>query len=132
MGYEVSALEDVPVTDLGEVEEIPADMDIRSVGEALGLDEMRGHVWYFEEGDEVGYHAHAEQEEFFFVLEGRFELTLGPPGDTETVEVGPGTFWAVEPETGRGHRCVSDDGGAVLALGAPAVEDMGKHPSEFE
>lgn len=132
MGYEVTRLEDVPVTDLSTVDAVPVDLDIRSVGESLDLSEMRGHVWYFEPGDEIGYHAHAEQEELFFVLEGRFELTLGPPDERKTVEAGPGTFWAVEPETGRGHRCVSEDGGAVLALGAPAVEDRGRDPREFE
>ena len=132
MDHEVAELSEVPITDLGEVEEVPVDLDVRSVGEALGLEELRAHVWYFEPGDEIGYHAHGTQEEVYFVVEGEFEVTLGPPDETETRTVGPGDFWAAGPETGHAHRCISDDGGTVLAIGAPAVEDMGKHPSEFE
>jgi quercetin dioxygenase-like cupin family protein len=126
--YEVVHLEDVPVTDLSEVEGVPPDLDIRPVGTALGAEEMRATVWYFEPGEEIQYHAHAEQEELFYVLEGTFSLKLGRSGEEEYVEAGPGTFWVAKPEVGHGHRNVGDEQGVVLALGAPPVDDPGLDP----
>ncbi len=131
MEYEVLDTEDVDVTDLSDVAEIPPDLDIRPVGDGLGLDEMNVTVWYFEPGEGIGYHAHSEQEELYYVLEGQFSLKLGPSGETETHEVGPGAFWAAGPETGHGHRYLGDDRGAVLAIGAPPVEDPGLDPHEL-
>ena len=126
--YEVLHLDDVPVTDLSEVEGVPPDLDIRPVGTALGAEEMRVTVWYFEPGEEIQYHAHAEQEELFYVLEGTFSLKLGESGEEEYVEAGPGTFWIARPEIGHGHRNVGDERGAVLAFGAPPVDDPGLDP----
>ena len=131
MEYEVLGTEDVEVTDLSDVAEIPPDLDIRPVGDALGLDEMNVTIWYFEPGEGIGYHAHSEQEELYYVLEGQFSLKLGPSEETETREVGPGAFWAAGPETGHGHRYLGDDRGAVLAIGAPPVEDPGLDPHEL-
>lgn len=131
MGYEVTHLEDVPVTDLAEVEDIPPDLDIRAVGDALGLDNLRATVWYFEPGEEINYHAHSEQEEVFYAIEGQFSLKLGRSGDTELREVGPGAFWVAKPKIGHGHRYIGDDRGVVLALGAPSVEDPGLDPHEL-
>ncbi len=132
MEYEVVDLGDMPLTDLSEIEEVPPDLDIKPVGKQLGLDEMRATVWYFDPGEEIQYHAHSEQEELFFVLEGEFSLKLGRSGEEEYVEAGPGTFWAAGPEIGHGHRCVGDDQGVVLALGAPPVEDPGLDPHGLE
>ena len=127
MGYEVTQLEDVPITDLAEVDGVPPDHDIRAVGDALGLENQRLSVWYFEEGDEIQYHAHAEQEEVYYVMDGEFSLKLGRSGETEYVDAGPGTFWVAKPEIGHGHRCVSDSG-TILAMGAPPVHDPGLDP----
>ena len=132
MEYEVLDLGDAPVTDLSEIDAIPPDLDVRPVGDLLGLEQMRATVWYFEPGEEVGYHAHAEQEELYYVLEGTFSLKLGRSGETEQVEVGPGTLWAAGPEVGHGHRCVGDDRGVVLSVGAPAVEDPGLDPHDLD
>ncbi len=132
MEYEVVDLDDVPITDLSEIEDVPPDLDIRPVGKQLGLDEMRATVWYFDPGEEIQYHAHSEQEELFFVLEGEFSLKLGLSGETEYVEAGPGTFWAAGPKTGHGHRYVGDEQGVVLALGAPAVDDPGLDPHSLD
>lgn len=55
-----------------------------------------------------------------------------PPDDEETVEVAPGAFWVAGPETGHGHRYLGEGRGEVLAIGAPPVEDVGRHPSAFE
>ncbi len=125
-------LEAAPVTDLSEIDAIPPDLDVRPVGDLLGLERMRATVWYFEPGEEVSYHAHAEQEELYYVLEGTFSLKLGRSGETERVEAGPGTLWAAGPEVGHGHRYVGDDRGVVLSIGAPAVEDPGLDPHELD
>jgi quercetin dioxygenase-like cupin family protein len=130
MEYNVVETDDVEVTDLSEVEEIPPDLDMQSIDSALGLEEMLCKVWHFEEGEEIGYHAHGQQEELFYVLEGEFSLKLGPSGETEFREVGPGAFWAAGPMIGHGHRCVSETG-TILALGAPNVADPGRDPHDI-
>lgn len=128
MEYNVVDTEDVSRTDLSEVEELPPDLDIRAVDEALDSQNVAMKIWYFDEGEEITYHAHSEQEELFYVLEGEFSLKLGRSGEEEFVDADEGTFWVAAPEIGHGHRCVSEDGGAVLAIGAPAVEDPGIDP----
>lgn len=120
--------DDVPLTDLSERADVPPDLDIRPVGAALGLENLHASLWYFEPGEEISYHAHGEQEEVYYVLEGEFSLKLGRSGETEVVEVGPGAFWAAGPEVGHGHRYTGDDEGVVLAIGAPGVEDPGIDP----
>lgn len=141
MGYGYAHLEDVPLVDLatdsladlqGEYKDDRRDMpearqriyemDIRPVDVALGLENMRVKVWYFDEGEEITYHAHPTQEEFYYVMDGTFSLKLGPSGEEEYVEVGPGTVFAAGPRTGHGHRCISEDG-VVLSIGAPNVDD---------
>jgi quercetin dioxygenase-like cupin family protein len=132
MDYEVLATEDVPVTDLSEIEEIPPDLDIRPVGRLMGLENLVVTLWYFEPGEEIQYHAHAEQEELYYVLQGEFSLKLGRSGETETVTVEDGAFWAAGPEIGHGHRYVGDDEGLLLAVGAPNVEDPGLDPHSLD
>lgn len=132
MEYEVVDVEDVPVTDLSEIDEVPPDLDIKPVGKQLGSSEMRVTVWYFEPGEEIQYHAHSEQEELYFVIEGTFSLKLGRSGQAEYVEADPGTFWVAGPEIGHGHRNVGDERGVVLAVGAPAVDDPGFDPHSLE
>ena len=125
-------LEDAPVTDLSEIEALPPDLDIRPVGDLLGLERMRATVWYFEPGEEIQYHAHSEQEELYYVVEGEFSVKLGRSGEEEYVDVEAGALWAAGPEIGHGHRYVGDDRGVVLSVGAPAVEDPGLDPHELE
>jgi len=132
MEYDVVDLDDVPVTDLSDVESVPPDLDIRPVGEHLGLSEMRATVWYFDPGEEIQYHAHSEQEELYFVLEGEFSLKLGRSGEAEYVDAEPGTFWVAKPEIGHGHRNVGDERGVVLSLGAPPVDDPGLDPHDLD
>ncbi|MFT4883783.1 MAG: quercetin dioxygenase-like cupin family protein, partial [Natronomonas sp.] len=47
-------------------------------------------------------------------------------------EADEGTFWVAKPEVGHGHRCVGDDKGVVLSLGAPPVEDPGLDPHSLD
>lgn len=130
--YEVAHTEDVPVTDLSEIEEIPPDLDIRAIDEVLDPQNLRVKIWYFEPDEEIQYHAHAEQEELYYVLEGEFSLKLGRSGESEVVEVGPGAFWVAKPKVGHGHRYIGDDRGAVLAVGAPAMQDPGLDPHRLD
>ena len=131
MEYSVIDTEDVPVTDLSEIDDLPPDLDIRPVSRMLGAENVVVTLWYFDEGEEIRYHAHAEQEELFFVLEGEFSLKLGRSDETERREVDAGAFWVAAPMIGHGHRCVSEDGGTVLAIGAPAGHDPGLDPHEL-
>ena len=132
MEYGVVLPDDAPRTDLSELDDIPVDLDVRSIGDALGLENMRINVWFFDPGDEIGYHAHSEQEECYYILKGDFSLKLGKSGDTELVEAGPGTFFAAGPGIGHGHRYVGDDEGIVLAIGAPAEDDPGLDPHQLD
>lgn len=132
MNYGIVDTDDVRVTDLSDVEEIPPDLDIRSLDEALGTDGMNVKLWYFDPGEEIQYHAHSEQEELYYVLEGEFSVKIGPSGEEEYHEIGPGTFYAAGPEVGHGHRYTGDDQGIVLAIGAPAVEDPGLDPHDLD
>ena len=52
-----------------------------------------------------------------------FSLKLGRSGEEEYIEVDEGASWVAAPKNGHGNRCISDDGGAVLAFGAPPVEE---------
>lgn len=131
MTYEVAHTDEIPLIDLAETD-LPAENEIQDIDSALDLANIRGKLWYFEPGEEIRPHAHAEQEELYYVLEGEFEVTLGSPSDPETVEVGPGTFYAAGPETGHGHTNVGDERGAILALGAPQADDPGRDPAEFK
>lgn len=131
MDYAVTHTEEVPITDLSKIEEIPPDLDIRAIGSTLGCQNMTVNLWYFEEGEEISYHAHSEQEELYYAIDGRFSLKLGRSGETELREVEAGAFWVAEPKIGHGHRCVSEDGGVVLAIGAPNVEDYGMDPHQL-
>lgn len=132
MDYKVVDLDDVPITDLSEIDGIPPTLDIKPIGDQLGLTQMRATVWYFEPGEEIQYHAHREQEELYFVMEGEFSLKLGKSGEEEYVDAGPGTFWVAEPKIGHGHRYVGDDEGVVLSIGAPPVEDPGLDPHSLD
>jgi uncharacterized cupin superfamily protein len=132
MDYEIAHTDEVPVSDLAEIEEIPPDLDMRSLGDALGTDEMNVNLWYFDPGDEIAYHAHSAQEELYYVLTGEFEVTVGRADAEETREVGPGTFYAAGPEIGHGHRYLGDEQGIILAIGAPAVEDPGLDPHDLD
>ncbi|WP_265110083.1 cupin domain-containing protein [Halosolutus halophilus] len=132
MEYEVVHTEDVPITDLSEIDEVPPDLQIRAIDEVLPTENVQLKLWYFEPGEEIQYHAHAEQEELYFVVEGEFSLKLGRSGEEEYVEAGPGTFWMARPEIGHGHRNVGDEEGVVLAIGAPAVEDPGLDPHSLD
>jgi quercetin dioxygenase-like cupin family protein len=126
MTYHVTRLADVDEQSMVGIDQFPDRY--RMLSEALDLSEMRANVWYFEPGEALVFHAHETQEELVFVLEGEFELTIGHPGEEETHELGPGSMYAASPDVGRGIENVGDTEGSVLAVGAPAVDDMPMDP----
>lgn len=130
MDYEYVDVEDVDLIEMEALDQFPKGH--KQLTAALGLEESHLNVWYYEPGDKTEYHAHLDQEEVFYILEGEFELTLGDPDDMETVTAGPGTVYAAGPETGHGHRYVGDDQGVVLAVGAPPVDDTFRDPESLE
>lgn len=132
MEYSVVHSEDVDPVDLSNVEDVPPDLTIEPLDDLLGAENVNVNVWHFEPGEEIKYHAHSEQEEIYYVLEGEFSLKLGRSGEEEYVEVGPGDAWAAGPKIGHGHRYVGDDHGVVLAIGAPDVADPGLDPHSLE
>lgn len=128
MTYHVTRLADVDEQSMVGIDQFPDRY--RMLSEALGLSEMRANVWYFDPGEELVFHAHETQEELVFVLEGEFELTVGHPGETETHDLGPGSVYAASPDVGRGIENLGDTEGSVLAVGAPAVDDMPMDPEQ--
>lgn len=130
--YKVVNVDDVPETDLSQIDAVPPDLNVRTVDDVLGTQNTGVKLWYFEPDEEIRYHAHLEQEEVYYILEGQFSLKLGPSGEEEYVEAGPGTFWVAGPKTGHGHRYVGDDRGVVMAIGAPRVDDPGQDPHSLD
>lgn len=131
MEYAVVHLEDAPLVDLAANDSFPPDQFVRAVDEELGIEHVHMKVWYFEPGEEIQYHAHAEQEEFFYIIEGEFSIKVGRSGEEEYIEAGPGTFYSAGPGIGHGHRYVGDDRGAVLSVGVPPTRDPGLDPHQL-
>jgi uncharacterized cupin superfamily protein len=95
----------------------PADSK-RSISKAVGAEHVALNHYELSPGDSFGfgYHRHADQEELFYVLEGRatFETEAGD------VVVGPGEAIRFAPgEWQIGHN-ESDGRVVALAIGAPA------------
>jgi uncharacterized cupin superfamily protein len=93
------------------------------VTDHLGASDFALNYYVLDPGEEFtgGLHAHLDQEEAFYVLEGEatFEYADGPTADTETTTVGAGEmvrFPAGEYQQGRNE---SDEQVRALALGAP-------------
>jgi len=89
----------------------------RPLSDALGTANLAANYYELAPGESSAYgrHAHADQEELFYVLDGAVTFR-GRDGDLaagtgDVVRVGPGEF----------QRCVNDGDGraTVLAVGAP-------------
>ena len=133
-GYAVAPLEAVPVTDMADVEAVPEQfdpLDVRDVDEALGTAALKPKVWTVPAGAYMGAHGHPTQEEVYLVLAGRFEVRIGPPGEEETREAGPGTLFRAAPHVARGYENVGEGPGRVLVVAAPNVEERGIPAAEL-
>jgi quercetin dioxygenase-like cupin family protein len=135
MDESVVHLNEMELFDPADFDAEPSDelveLDVKAVDRALDTENMSLKVWYFKPGDEMRYHAHREQEEVFYVIEGTFSVILGPPDNFETYQIDPGGFYAAGPDVGHGHRNVGEEVGVMLAIGAPDVTDLGVDPAEI-
>ena len=111
--------DDIPEVNLGDREDVQPTLRMRPVDELLGLEQMAAKLWYFDPGDEITFHAHPEEEELYYVVQGEFSLKLGDPEEPTYATAGAGTFFAAGPYEPHGHRCVGDEPGVILAIGAP-------------
>ncbi len=123
MGYHV-----IDPDGLAAVPDRPCEL--RRVSEAAGFERMAANWFRAEPGEDVplAYHYHDDQEELFYVIAG----TLHVETPEETFEVPEGSLFAVEPDSPqRAHNPAdADDPVTLLAVGAPAVDDV--HPYESE
>jgi mannose-6-phosphate isomerase-like protein (cupin superfamily) len=87
----------------------------------LGLTEMRGNVWTLAEGSMMK-HAHRQQEELYFVLDGMAEIEA----DDAVFKLGERDVLAVPP--GVSHQVVNIGIGPLtfLVIGAPNVAGDGE------
>lgn len=99
------------------------EMNSAGVTEHLGAEDFALNYYVLGPGEEFtgGLHAHLDQEEAFYVLEGEatFEYAGTPDGDTETTTVGAGEMVRFPPGEYQQGRNESDDQVRALALGAP-------------
>ena len=114
MGYRVARSEDVDPADDRECE-------MRRLTEAAGLSKLAVNRFRPGPGEQLplAYHYHDEQEEAFYVAEGRIEVET----PEETFELSAGDLFAVDPGSPqRAYNPADADGPAdVLAVGSPPV-----------
>lgn len=123
MDYGVVHESEVSRTDMSDMMVVAPE--VKAVDVALDVaEDVRYKIWYYGPGDETQHHSHDLQEEVFYVLEGEFVVTLEDDGEVERFELEPGSFYAAGKGVRHGHRYVGEDEGAVLAIGAPAVDDV--------
>lgn len=119
-GFARIHLDDVEPCDLDDV--VPRDLDdveptLPSVGYELRPGEMRQSVWRFEPGASTTHHRHEALEDLYVVFENRFDVRVGDDEFT----VGEGDYLVAEPDAWR--QLTASDGGLLLVVGAPPVED---------
>jgi len=129
--YSVVPADQVPTTEYDDSVWNGSELASDDLGEALGTERARVKIWRFPPGDEMGFHTHDTQEEIYYVLEGTFEVKIGPPGDIETHTVEAGGAFAAQPSIGRGYRNVGDEEGVVLTVASPDVDDPGQRPTIY-
>lgn len=96
----------------------------RPVGDVAGLENLAVNRYVAAPGEQLplAYHYHDDQEEVFYVDSGT--LHVETPGREYAVEAG--SFFVVEPESPQRAFVPSsaDESAAVVAIGAPRVDDV--------
>jgi uncharacterized cupin superfamily protein len=99
------------------------DLDRRGLSDPLGTSDVAINYYALEPSEAFsgGMHAHRDQEELFYVIEGTatFETKPEPTADSETVDVGPQEAVRFAPGEFQQGRNESDERVVALALGAP-------------
>jgi uncharacterized cupin superfamily protein len=119
--------DDVEPTAMGD-----GDLDRRGLSEPLGTSDVAINYYALDPGEAFsgGLHAHLDQEEVFYVLEGTatFETKPEATADAETVEVSAGEAVRFAPGEYQQGRNESDAQVVALALGAPRDSTEGRIP----
>ena len=128
-GYNITHVDDVPLTQMAEIEAVDEKFNRLGVQnldeEKLGTEEMKVKIWIIPPGERMGVHGHPTQEEFYYILEGYFRISLGPPGKTDTLEAGPGMVFAASANVARRYENIGEENGRVLTVAAPNVSEGG-------
>lgn len=134
-GYNITHIDDIETLLMADIDEVEEEYDaigVKNLDEQeLGTENMKAKIWEIPPGERMGIHGHSEQEEFYFILDGTFEVSLGPPGQTESYEVQPGGAFSASPEVALGYENISQEVGRVLVVAAPRVEERGIPEAEL-
>lgn len=88
--------------------------------------EMRFNYFYYDAGDIVRRHTQKEQEELYFVIEGRATMEV----DGEEFEIETGDFVVVDP--GPWRQIHAHEATEIFAVGAPNVRDDAIFEADIE
>ena len=100
---------------VGSIDGLEGDYGFRKVRRELGVTAFGVNALKIPEGWETGRHFHDEQEELYFVHEGRIEMEFG---DGSTHELGPGGMARVDAPTVRKIKNVGAGDAVYLVVGA--------------
>ncbi|MFB6309453.1 MAG: cupin domain-containing protein [Haloarculaceae archaeon] len=102
----------------------------RAIGDAADLERMAVNVYEADPGEQIplAYHYHDQQEELFYVIDGRLHVET----PEQEYRIDAGELFVVEPESPqRAHNPGDADSPVrVLAVGAPPVDDAHAHEPE--
>ncbi|WP_276273390.1 cupin domain-containing protein [Haloarcula litorea] len=122
-------MERVSVDDV-EPQSMGGDVDRRGLADPLGTTDVALNRYVLDPGEAFsgGLHAHLDQEEVFYVVEGEatFEYRSEPTEESETVTVGPHQAIRFAPGDYQQGRNESDERVVALALGAPRETTEGR------
>ncbi|HET7453909.1 MAG TPA: cupin domain-containing protein [Solirubrobacterales bacterium] len=94
---------------VADLDDLGEGWGFRKVRKELGVTAFGVNAIVMPPGYESGKHLHEEQEELYFVHQGRLEIDL----DGEKQELGPGGFALVAPQVIRGLKNLSDSEDAI-------------------
>lgn len=125
-------MQHVDVNEVDVFEQGGGSADVRGLSNPLNTSDVAINHYQLEPGESFspGMHAHLDQEELFYVVEGEatFEHKAEPTDDSETTTVGAGEairFPAGEYQQGRNE---GSEEVVALALGAPPDSEEGRVP----
>jgi mannose-6-phosphate isomerase-like protein (cupin superfamily) len=99
---------------ISSLDEMGDGYGFRKIRHAVGVTAFGINAIVIPPGYASGVHYHEEQEETYFVHQGRLEFRFG---DGTTHELGPGGVVRVSPETHRGFRNSGDEDAIVIVAG---------------
>ena len=73
----------------------------------------------------LGWHAHADEDELFYVLAGQFRIEM----ETQTVDLGPGQMYVVPK--GVRHNPVAEEECLIMLIERKSTRHTGEEQTEF-